>query len=216
MTTSESNPHPSNERVRAQRRYLSRYQFAIEQVATKLRAQVGVSDFEYLPLERAITCLPNCEVLGLRHVPGITLQLLIHARTKAYSTFGAFARRDGGSIQIVFNDAHPPNTVRVNVMEELFHVRLGHKPDVLTLIPREGRHRTHDASKEGEAYGCATAALVPFAGLHAMLARHMHIARIAEHFAVDVDIVHERIGVTNLGDLMNAQFRQFGHTPANS
>jgi hypothetical protein len=53
-----------------------------------------------------------------------------------------------------------------------------------------------------EAYGCATATLVPFAGLEAMLARQTHIARIAEHFAVEVDVVQERIGATNLDDLL--------------
>ena len=77
----------------------------------------------------------------------------------------------------------------------------------------DGRYRTHDVSRELEAYGCATAALVPLAGLHLMLARQTHIARIAEHFAVHVDVVHERIGATNLGDLMNAQFKQFALAP---
>jgi hypothetical protein len=179
----------------------------------RLRAQVGVADYAYLPLELAVTSVPNCEVLALRHVPGMTLQMLSYARTDAYQSFGALARRDGETIQIVFNDAHHPHTIRVNVMEELFHIRLGHKPDLVTLVPREGRYRTHDANREMEAYGCATAALVPFAGLQAMLARQTHIARIAEHFAVPIDVVQERIGTLNLGDLINAQFRQYALVP---
>jgi hypothetical protein len=213
MTTSESPPPKESERLRARLLRLSRYQIAIEHEAMCLRAEVGISNFEYLPLDLAVTCLPNCEVLGLRHVPGISLQMLVHARTKAYETFGALARRDGENLQIVFNDAHPPYTVRVNAMEELFHLRLGHEPDLLTLAPRDGRYRTHDANKELEASGCATAALVPFAGLYAMLTRQTHIARIAEHFAVTVDVVHDRIGATNLGDTMTAQFRHFALVP---
>ena len=209
MTTSESDDPQKAERFRAHRFPFGPYQSAIEQEATRLRVHVGASDFEYLALEHAVTCLPNCEVLGLRHVPGMTLQILSYARTEAYDRFGAFARRDGDAIQIVFNDAHHPHTIRVNVMEELFHVRLGHKPDIVTLVPSNGRFRTHDANREREAYGCAIAALVPYAGLRAMLAHQMHLLRIAEHFAVTVDVVQERIAGTNLGELMNTQLRGF-------
>jgi hypothetical protein len=208
MTTSESDPQET-ERFPAPRLPFGSYQSAIEQEASRLRVQVGASDFEYLALERAVTCLPNCAVLSLRHVPGMTLQMLSYARTQGYDRFGAFARRDGDVIQIVYNDAHHPCTIRANVMEELFHVRLGHKPDIMTLVPTNGRFRTHDANREREAYGCAIAALVPYAGLRAMLASQMHLLRVAEHFAVTVDVVQERIAATNLGELMNMQLRGF-------
>jgi hypothetical protein len=213
MTTNASQAHRKNERFRAHRTRLSASQIAIEQQAMRFRAQLSISDFEYLPLELAVSSIPNCEVFGLRHVPGITLQMLSYARTEGYRRFGAFARRDGETIQIVFNDAHQADSIRVNVMEEIFHVRLGHRPDILSILPVEGRHRTYDASAESEAYGCAIASLVPFSGLQAMLARHTHIARIAEHFSVTVSVVEERIGATDLGELMNAQFRQMALVP---
>lgn len=182
----------------------------------RLRAELGVSDFEELSLEVAARCLPNCEVLGLRHLPGITLHELVYARTRGYHSFGALARREGDNIRIVFNDAHQAPTIRVNVMEEIFHVRLGHEPDILRAVSSDGRYRTYDANKEAEARGCAIASLVPYGGLYAMLARHTHIARIAELFAVTIDVVHERIGVTDLGDLMNAQFIQYSLMPDGS
>jgi hypothetical protein len=104
--------------------------------------------------------------------------------------------------------------VRVNVMEEVFHILLGHEPDLLTVIPRAGRYLAHDVHRELEAYGCATASLVPFAGPHAMLGKSGLISpRIAEHFAVPADVVRERIGATELGDLMNMQLRQFALAP---
>jgi Zn-dependent peptidase ImmA (M78 family) len=178
----------------------------------RLRAELGVSDYDYLPLETAVTCIPNCEFLSLRHVPSIPFEVLIYFRTDGYH-IGAFALPDERGVKIVYNDAHPPNAVRVNVMEELFHLRLGHKPDILSVVSRNGRHRTYDVGKEDEALGCAVATLVPFAGLHAMLSRQMHIRRIAEHFAVPVEVVERRIGSTNLGDLMNAQLHRFALMP---
>src|SRR5438270_629370 len=101
MTTSGNDPPIRNERFHAHHGRLSRLQVAVEQQAMRLRAELGISAFEYLPLELAVTCLPNCEVLGLRHVPGITLQMLSYARTDGYRRFGALARRDGDNIQIV-------------------------------------------------------------------------------------------------------------------
>lgn len=214
MTTSASEQHKRNERAGANRFRLSKFQAAIEQEAIRLRAELRISELVELPLDLARTSLPNCEILGLRHVPGMTLKMLSYARTDGYNRFGAFARRDGDSIQIVFNDAHHPFQARVNVMEELFHLRLGHRPDLLSFVPVNGNCRTYNAKNEREAYACAIASLVPFAGLHALLAQQAHIRRIAEQYAVPVDVVQERIEATDLGDMINAQFQQFALVPA--
>src|SRR5688572_10687349 len=122
MTTSASETHKRSERFRRHLLRLSPVQVAVEQTAMRFRADLGISDFVELPLDIAARSIPGCEIFGLRHVPGITLRQLIHARTVAYRTFGALARRDGDSVQIVFNDAHQAPLIRVNVMEEIFHI----------------------------------------------------------------------------------------------
>ena len=165
------------------------------------------------PLEHAVQSLPNCEVLALKHLPNITLEHLRYAREEGYRRFGAHAKRIEDSIKIVFNDEHPPQQVCVNVMEELFHVRLGHRTDIVSRVAVAGNHRTYDALVEEEAYGCGIATLVPFTGLQAMLAQQFHVRRIAEHCFVPVDVVQERIAAANLGDLPNAQIRQFALVP---
>lgn len=213
MTISATKTLPKNERFRAHLPRLPPLQVAIEQKAMRFRADLGISEFVELPLDVAARAIPGCEVLGLRHLPGVTFQDVIYARTVGYHRVSALAKRIEDSIYVVFNDAHPVAQVRVNVMEEIFHVLLGHRPDIVTVVPRDGRCRTHDAKNEAEAEGCAKAALVPFAPLQAMLARQTHIARIAEHFGVSIDLIHDRIGATRLGDLMNAQFRQFALVP---
>jgi len=180
----------------------------------RFRADLGISEFVELPLDIAAARLPNCEVMGLKHVPGVTLELLAYAREQGYRSFGALAKRYGDSIQIVFNDAHQAPQFRVHVMEEVFHLLLGHRPDILSVVPIDGKYRTYDPANEREAYGCAIASLVPFAALHAMLARQTHIRLIAERFCVPLEVVEERIGATNLGELMNMQFRQLALAPA--
>jgi hypothetical protein len=208
MTINESKIHKRNERLRAHRSRLSTFQSAIERHAIRFRAHLNVSEYCYLPLELALTRLPNAEVIGLKHVPGMTLDILSRARTTQYRSFGALARREGDKIQIVFNDAYDPRVICVNVMEEVFHVLLGHQPDILRIVPIAGRHRTYDISKEDEAYGCAIATLVPFAGLYAMLTQRLPVARIAEHFFVPINVIQERIAATDLGHLANQQFLQ--------
>lgn len=213
MTTSASHLQHRNKRLRARRFRLSPFQSAIEQHAIRFRADLNISELVELPLELGVRRVPNCEVLGLKHVPGMTLQMLSQARTTQYHSFGALARHDGQKVQIVFNDAHPPTVIRVNVMEEVFHILLGHEPDTLTTAPVNGRHRTYSAANEDEAYGCAIAALVPFYGLDAMLTRRLPITRIAEHFFVPVDVIQERIAATRLGDVANERYVQLALVP---
>ena len=177
------------------------------------RAQLGISEYEELPLELTTRAIPGCEILALRHLPGVTFNHIVYARTVGYHKISAMAKRIEDTVYIVFNEEHHPLQVRVDVLEEIFHVLLGHRPDIVTVIPRDGRYRTYDADNEAEAQGCAKAALVPFAALYAMLTRQMHIRRIAEHFAVPVEVVHERIGATCLGELMNLQFPQYALMP---
>lgn len=202
------------ERFLSQKLRLSARQSAVEQAAMRFRAELGVSDFECLPLDRAAATVPNGEVLALKHVPGVTLEQLRYAREEGFKRVGAMATRIDDEVKIVFNCAHPPERVCVNVMEEIWHVRLGHRPSIVSLVPINGRHRTYDVVIEREAYGCGIATLAPLAALYAMLTQQIHIRRIAEHFFVPVEVVEERIAATNLGDLMNAQFRQFALLPA--
>lgn len=174
----------------------------------RLRAELNISELEPLEQHRALDLIPNCEVWALKNIPGLPFEVLNHFRTDGYQ-FGAFAYQDtDGAHQIVFNDAHPPAQVRVHLMEEYFHIRLGHPPDVVRLYPRDGRHRTHNNAKEDEAYGCGIAALVPYGGLEALLARGSDLRRIAEHYVVPLDVVDLRIAATKLDPSVQLSSRQ--------
>lgn len=167
-----------------------------------MRAELNISDLESLEQDRALKLIPNCQVWALKNIPHLPFEFVNHFRTAGYQ-LGAFAYRDAdGDPQIVFNDAHPPAQVRVHLMEEFFHIRLGHAPDLVRLYPSDGRHRTHSRAKEDEAYGCGVAALVPFGGLEALLARGLDLRRIAEHYVVPLDVVELRVAETKLGHLV--------------
>jgi Zn-dependent peptidase ImmA (M78 family) len=212
MTQSATEYQPKNERHRRNRQRLSESQISIERHAIRLRSELRVSDFCALPHDAALARIPNCEVWALKNLPGVKFETVNHFRTDGFH-IGAFAIRDEAGVVIVFNDAHPPNAVRVNLMEEFFHIWLGHRPDVLSVYGEHGSLRTHDAAKEHEAYGCAIAALLPYAGLEALLARGSHVDLIAERFAVPTLVVEQRIAATKLGDLANSTNPQLALTP---
>ena len=173
----------------------------------RLREELCLSDMIALDHADAIKQIPRCRTWPLESLP-IELEHLVHFRTRGIG-FGAMAVPDtDGSVDIIFNDAHTPKAIRTYLMEEVFHLRLGHRPDILRTYAEAGIYRTYSQAKENEAYGCGVAALVPYGGLEAMLADGEHISRIAEHFIVPVSVVQFRVEATKLGELANATTSQ--------
>lgn len=179
-----------------------------------LRAELNISVLDPLEQDRALSLIPNCQVWALKNIPGLPFEVVTHFRTAGYQ-LGAFAYQDAdGDRQIVFNDAHPPAHVRVHLMEELFHFRLGHAPDVVRLYPIDGQYRTHNNAKEDEAYGCGIAALVPTVGLEALLVRGYDLRRIAEHYVVPLHVVDLRVAANKLGHLVTPTASQLSLLPS--
>jgi hypothetical protein len=209
MTKSSNAPPTSNERNRSARVRLTPWQLGIERHAMQLRHELGIPDENYLSHESALRLIPRCEVWALKNIPNVPFEHIVHFRNMARQ-FGAFAYKDkDGDYRIIFNDSYPPEAVRVYLMEEFYHIRLGHPFDIVRVYAEKARgHRTHCDAKEKEAYGCSVAALVPYGGLEFMLARGDHIARIAEHFFVPLAVVEYRMSVTGLSDLIASSPRQ--------
>ncbi len=84
-------------------------------------------------------------------------------------------------------------------MEEFFHLYLGHPPSQIRIMSSgDGAKRSYDADVEHEAYGCASAALVPYAGLKQMVTAGLVVSRIASHYGVSPQLVLFRLKVTKL------------------
>src|SRR5258708_31405712 len=143
MTKSSSGPATNNERNRSTRSRLTPWQLGIERHAMRLRSELAISDEQCLGHVLALGLIPRCEIWALKN---------IQARQ-----FGAFAYKDkDGDYRIVFNDSYPLEAVRVYLMEEFYHIRLGHPFDTVRMYVEETKgHRTHCNAKEKEAYGCS-------------------------------------------------------------
>jgi Zn-dependent peptidase ImmA (M78 family) len=99
---------------------------------------------------------------------------------------------------VVFNDSHPPRRIRATLMEEFFHLWLGHKPTRLRVFVNGDASRDFDGAKESEAYGSGAAALVPYKPLRKMLEQGRSVRSIADHYLVSEQLVDFRIKISKL------------------
>lgn len=103
-----------------------------------------------------------------------------------------------GDHLVVYNGFHPQTRVRATLMEEFFHLWLGHAPTKIRVHANGGGARDFDSGKESEAYGSGAAALVPYTSLRDMLAGGLNAGEIGRHFNVSEQLVAFRINVAKL------------------
>ena len=163
-----------------------------------LRDDLGLSLDVRLSYEDAFALLEDVTVLphgGMQ----IEQKYIDHFRNDGSANWsGMGIPLPGGGALVVYNDSHPPSRIRSTLMEEFFHLRLGHPATTVRVYEEEGSHRSYNAGAEGMAYGSGAASLVPYHPLYAMLALGKSAAQIARHFDVSRDLVVFRLKVTRL------------------
>lgn len=149
-----------------------------------------IEAFELVPKVLGVLAHTELELSDeqLRHFTG--------ARSNRWS--GMCVPLPEGDHLVVYNANHPETRIRATLMEELFHLRLGHAPTTVRTFSVGEKVRDFDSAKEGEAYGSGAAALVPYKPLRAMLTSGMSVQEIAGHFEVSDQLVRFRINVSRL------------------
>jgi hypothetical protein len=103
----------------------------------------------------------------------------------------------GNGFVIIMNDTHARTRQNATLMEEYFHIVLGHKPSRIKQCPLTGlMKREFNKKMENEAYWSAAAALVPFTALRDMVDAGLSVGQIAGHFEVSDALVEFRLKVT--------------------
>jgi Zn-dependent peptidase ImmA (M78 family) len=93
---------------------------------------------------------------------------------------------------VLLNDSHTVERQRVTVLEELWHILLGHK---LTRIARvaEAYGRTYDGTEEHDAYYLASATLLPKAAMIDAVSKNCTSEQIGRVFGTSSELVDYRI-----------------------
>jgi Zn-dependent peptidase ImmA (M78 family) len=144
----------------------------------------------------AFALLPHVSVAPHGEIPAAAV-FIEHLRTAgAGSWSGLSMPLEDGRELVIYNDAHPLTRTRATLMEEFFHIRLGHPRSAVRLLAAHAAGRTFNAQVEDEAYQSGAAALVPYWALRQAVDSGHSAHRIAKQFHVSRDLVLFRSKVT--------------------
>jgi transcriptional regulator with XRE-family HTH domain len=165
----------------------------LEGAAQKFRADLGLSPGE--PLDSL-----RIEIEGVRVVPvGKATHLDSRVRRQLREDAGAEwsamtvpLNSSSDEWVVLLNDSHTVERQRVTVLEEFWHILLGHK---LTKIARvaEAYGRTYDKNEEHDAYYLASATLLPKSAMLAAVREKRSSDEIAKEFGTSSELVDYRV-----------------------
>jgi hypothetical protein len=165
----------------------------LEQAADKFRADLGLLPDEPLDSLRV-------EVDGVRIIPvgktncldPQTASQLRENDSGEWSAMTVPLDANNENWAVLLNDGHTVERQRVTVLEEFWHILLGHK---LTRIARlaEAYGRTYDKTEEHDAYYLASATLLPRAAMIDAVSKNRSSAQIARLFGTSSELVDYRI-----------------------
>jgi hypothetical protein len=173
-------------------------QWGNERNGLDLRSALGCPLDSALPHESAFALLPNVTVLPHGELLVAQEHIDYFRGVRAGSWSGMAVPFDDGSVLVLYNDAHPVTRTRATLMEEFFHLRLGHPPTKVRVYQNENGGRSHDPEIESAAYGSGAAALVPYAPLKKMVESGTPVSGVAGNFEVSPALVRFRLKVTFL------------------
>jgi hypothetical protein len=174
-------------------------QWPFEHHALDLRDDLGLRlDVQLNVLDAFGAVLPHVEVKahGDVHVSDHTIRHWRERGNKSWS--GMAVRMHDGTETVLYNDAHSEHRVRATLMEELFHIRLGHPRSSVRMLSDGTAGRTFNGAVEEEAYASGAAALLPYGGLRGFVNDGLDSSEISRIYNVSPDLVNYRLKVTKL------------------
>jgi hypothetical protein len=163
-----------------------------------LRERLGLKLDESLSHEAAFHLLSDVTVIPHGQLPLAQIFVDRFRKSGSKTWSGMAVPLPTGGTMVIFNDSHPPTRIRATLMEEFFHLHLGHPVSRVRVYTDDGAHRDYRRGVEVEAYGSGAAALLPYRSLDELLKQGDSLESIATIFNVSKDLVLFRAKVTKL------------------
>jgi transcriptional regulator with XRE-family HTH domain len=165
----------------------------LEQTAEKFRADLGLSHEQ--PLDSLRIEVQGVQVIRVSKTDCLDDRTVSQLRGEAGGEWSAMSvplDPENEKWAVLLNDGHIVERQRVTVLEEFWHILLGHK---LTKIARvaEAYGRTYDKVEEHDAYYLASASLLPKAAMIDAVSKKKSSEQIARAFGTSSDLVDYRI-----------------------
>lgn len=121
-----------------------------------------------------------------------TIRKLQDEACNEWSAMSVPLDRTINSWAVLLNDCHSAERQRVTLLEEYWHILMGHKLTKVAKIA-EAYGRTYDQTEEHDAYYLASATLLPRDAVREAVLKGSSAAIIAKHFGTSTDLVEYRI-----------------------
>lgn len=165
----------------------------LEQAAEKFRADLGLAQDE--PIDSLRIEVDGVQVVPVGKTNCLDAQTVKHLRGIARGEWSAMTiplDADNENWVVLLNDSHAVERRRVTLLEEYWHILLGHK---LTKIARvaESYGRTYDKTEEHDAYYLASAVLLPRTAVIDAVSKKRTSNEIAQTFGTSTELVEYRV-----------------------
>lgn len=165
----------------------------LEAIAERFRVDLGLDDDE--PLDSLRLDVQDIQVVPLSNTKCIDARTARQLRGSASAEWSAMSVPldiENDRWAVLLNDSHTLERQRVTVLEEYWHILLGHKLTKISKVA-EAFGRTYDATEEHDAYYLASASLLPKAAIVEAVSKNHSSAQIAAKFGTSSELVDYRI-----------------------
>lgn len=165
----------------------------LEEVGEKFRSDLGI--VEDAPIDPLMLAVEGIDVVRLTDTDCLdrrTVSLLSGESCGEWSAMSVPLDLAKDRWAVLLNDCHTLERQRVTILEEYWHILLGHR---LTRVARiaESYGRTYDKVEEHDAYYLASATLLPRRALAEAVNTKLSSAEIARRYGTSSELVDYRI-----------------------
>lgn len=165
----------------------------LEGIADGLRRDLGIGPDD--PLDSLQVNVESVRVVKLADADCFdprTIRKLRHEACSEWSAMSVPLDRGTTTWVVLLNDCHTVERQRVTLLEEYWHILLGHKLTKVAKIS-EAYGRTYDQAEEHDAYYLASASLLPREAVQGAVSKGFSAADIAKQFGTSPELVEYRI-----------------------
>lgn len=165
----------------------------LEQIAEKFRSDLRLaSDQPLNSLLLEVEGVETVRVTATNCLEAPTIRYLTTEGCDEWSAMSVPLDETHNRWAVLVNDCHTEERQRVTLLEEYWHILLGHK---LTKISRvaDAYGRTYDQTEEHDAYYLASATLLPRGAMADAVEKRQSSVEIAQRFGTSPELVDYRL-----------------------
>jgi transcriptional regulator with XRE-family HTH domain len=165
----------------------------LERTAEQFRKEVGLADSDALDsLKLQVTGIEVISLMETECLDAATVERLSTESCDEWSAMSVPLDERQNEWAVLLNDCHTVERQRVTLLEEIWHILLGHKLVKIAKVA-DAYGRTYDTTEEHDAYYLASATLLPRKAILKAIEKRETSDAIAARFGTSPELVEYRI-----------------------